>query len=96
MFKKDNSKVAVSPETAKTLRKIEGKIGVKPSPQNLAEIVDDLHNLKDNFMKDMKTPKVITQFGDFLKSTVALIGSIGKSAKERGKAYDNFTKSAEV
>lgn len=45
-------------------------------------------------MKDMKTPKVITQFGDFLKSTVALIGSIGKSAKERGKAYDNFTKSA--
>jgi hypothetical protein len=30
---------------------------------------------KDNFMKDMKTPKVITQFGDFLKSTIALIGS---------------------
>lgn len=96
-LKKVNSKVAqVSPETAKTLRKIEGKIGVKPSPQNLAEIVDDLHNLKDNFMKDMKTPKVITQFGDFLKSTVALIGSIGKSPEERGKAYNNFTKSAEA
>ncbi|WP_342278356.1 hypothetical protein [Candidatus Tisiphia endosymbiont of Myopa tessellatipennis] len=96
-FKKINSKVAqVSPESAKTLRKIEGKIGVKPSPQNLAEIVDDLHNLKDNFMKDMKTPKVITQFGDFLKSTIALIGSIGKSAKERGKAYNNFTKSVEA
>ncbi|WP_341758274.1 hypothetical protein [Candidatus Tisiphia endosymbiont of Ditula angustiorana] len=96
-LQKVNSKVAqVSPDAARNLRKIQGKIGVKPSPQNLTEIVDDLHNLTDNFMKDMKTPKVITQFGDFLKSTIALIGSIGKSPEERGKAYNNFTKSTEA